>query len=346
MVDYHMTASSRLSKSDRAVHRVVMLAYDDAQILDITGPLEVFSRASRWLVDQGHRKRPAYTVEVVASVSGPLRTSSGIDLVARRAYREVRSADTLLVTGGIGFAEAARDSELLSWIQRMGRRVRRIGSICTGALVLAAAGVLKGRPATTHWAYCDLLSRAEPTADVHPDAIYVRSDNVYTSAGVTTGMDMALAMVEEDFGRQAAIGVAQQLVMFLMRPGGQSQFSRLLKAQARAGGRLEALALWIEEHLDADLTVPVLARRASMSPRNFARRFVEECGATPAVFVEQMRVEAARCQLQDTHKSIEEIARRCGFRNNQHLRRAFLRSLGVTPTDYRERFRSDVEPKG
>ncbi|MGH8121603.1 MAG: GlxA family transcriptional regulator, partial [Rudaea sp.] len=198
----------------------------------------------------------------------------------------------------------------------------------------------------THWAYCDQLGRAEPTADVRPDALYIRSDNVYTSAGVTAGMDMALAMVEDDFGRQAAISVAQQLVMFLKRPGGQSQFSRLLKAQSHAGGRLEAIALWIAGHLDADLTVPLLARRAAMSSRNFARRFVEECGATPAVFVEQMRVEAARCQLQDTRKPIEEIARRCGFRNEQRLRRAFLRSLGVAPADYRVRFRSDVEPKG
>jgi transcriptional regulator GlxA family with amidase domain len=322
----------------RPAHAVVMLAYDDAQILDVTGPLEVFSRTSRWLADEGHREQPAYTVEVVAMRKGPLRTSSGLELMVRRTLDDVHSADTLLITGGVGFAAASRNEPLLAHIRRLARTAKRVGSICNGAVVLAATGLLKGREATTHWAFCDELGAAEPTARVENDAIYVKSGKVYTSAGVTAGMDMTLAMVEEDWGRSVAIAVAQQLVMFLKRPGGQSQFSRLLAAQAHEGGRFEELLTWIQEHPDADLDVASLAHRAHMSPRNFARRFRAECAVTPAVFVSGVRVEAARRLLEDATLSLKDVARRSGFDDEQALRRNFRVSTGILPIDYRRRF--------
>jgi len=333
-----MPARTIVPIARQRLRRIAMVAYDQAQILDIAGPLEVFSRASRLLVEQGRARTPMYAVEILAHRAGPLQTSSGLELMVRRTLSQARSFDTLLVTGGVGFDAAARDQAMLAHIRRLARAARRVGSICNGSVVLAATGLLKGRAATTHWAYCDRLGATEPSARVDNDAIYVKDGNVYTSAGVTAGMDMALAMVEEDWGRALAIAVAQQLVMFLKRPGGQSQFSRLLAAQAREGGHFEELVTWIQEHPDAPLDVPSLARRAHMSARNFARRFSDECGATPAAFVANVRVEAARRLLEDAPVPLKDIARRCGFADEQSLRRNFRRSTGIQPADYRKRF--------
>lgn len=333
-----MPSRTIIPPARRRLQRIAMVAYEQAQILDITGPLEVFSRASRLLVEQGRTRTPAYEVEIVAQRTGPLRTSSGLELVVRRTLAEVRSVDTLLVTGGVGFDAASRDAAMLAQIRRLARAARRVGSICNGAVVLAATGLLKDRAATTHWAFCDRLGAAEPSARVEGDAIFVKDGNVYTSAGVTAGMDMALAMVEEDWGRSLAIGVAQQLVMFLKRPGGQSQFSRLLAAQARDGGPFEDLLTWIQQHPEAPLDVPSLARRTHMSARNFARRFRSECGVTPAAFVADVRVEAARRLLEDAPVPLKEVARRSGFGDEQTLRRNFRRSTGIQPADYRKRF--------
>jgi transcriptional regulator GlxA family with amidase domain len=315
-----------------------MVAYDQAQILDITGPLEVFSRASRLLIEQGRARTPMYEVEILANSTGPLRTSSGLELLVRRTISSAGPLDTLLVTGGVGFDAASRDKSMLAQIRRLARRARRVGSICNGAVVLAATGLLAGRAATTHWAYCDRLGATEPSARVNSNAIYVKDGNVYTSAGVTAGMDMALAMVEEDWGRALAIAVAQQLVMFLKRPGGQSQFSRLLAAQAHEGSNFEELVTWIQEHPGAELDVTTLSKRAHMSARTFARRFRSECGATPAAFVSNIRVEAARRLLEDASAPLKEIARRCGFNDEQSLRRNFRRVTGIHPADYRKRF--------
>ena len=322
-------------------HRVAMVAYEQAQILDITGPLEVFSRASRLLSEQGRTRVPAYAVEILAHDIGPLRTSSGLELMVRRTLSKARSVDTLLVTGGVGFDAASRDEPMLAQIRRLARGARRVGSICNGAVVLAATGLLKGRAATTHWAYSGRLEAAEPSARVDDDAIYVKDGNIYTSAGVTAGMDMALAMVEEDWGRAAAIAVAQQLVMFLKRPGGQSQFSRVLAVQAREGGQFDALVTWIQQHPDALLDVGALARRAHMSARNFARRFRAACGVTPAAFVADVRVEAARRLLEDAPVPLKEVARRSGFGDEQTLRRKFRAATGILPIDYRTRFGGD-----
>ena len=318
-------------------HRVVMLGYPQAQILDITGPIEVFARTARWLRDHRGIHPPAYEVELVAARRGRLETSGGLALIAMRRYADVRRADTLLVAGGIGYQEAIRDAALLEWIRRQSTKVGRLGSICTGALLLAAAGLLEGRAATTHWAYCDRLAQMAPRTRVEPDAIYVQSDSIYTSAGVTAGMDMALAMVEADWGKATALAVAQELVMYFKRPGGQSQFSRHLSAQLRDDvfGNLE---LWILDHLDDDLSVERLAERASMSTRHFARLFAQRLGTPPGTYVRRVRVEEARRRIESGGVRLKRVARQCGFADEQKLRRAFRQVLGVTPMEYRERF--------
>lgn len=318
-------------------HAVVMLGFPNAQILDIAGPLEVFARTSRWLIEHGMRRTPAYTVELVAAEAGPLKMSNGLSMLATRSYRAVDEFDTLLVTGGIGYEAVCHDHEACAWLRGVWSQARRAGSICTGALVLAAAGLIDGQRATTHWAYCGKLSELAPTCEVDPDAIYVRSGNIYTSAGVTTGIDMALALVEEDHGKSVALAVAQELVMFLRRPGGQAQFSRHLAAEAR-DDRFGQLELWILDHLDEDLAVPRLAEQCGMSERHFAREFAAEIGCTPGARVAELRVEAARRRLEQEPCSLKDVARQCGFGDEQSLRRAFRRALGVTPTEYREWF--------
>ncbi|MGH8185193.1 MAG: AraC family transcriptional regulator, partial [Steroidobacteraceae bacterium] len=214
------------SRRPNTPHRVAMLGFAQAQILDITGPLEVFARTSRWLLDHQDVRFGAYEIELVAPRAGPIDTSGGLQLLAARSFADMRPANTLLIAGGIGYQSVLKDRDLLNWIRRQASKVERIGSICTGALVLAAAGLLDGKTVTTHWAYCDRLAKLAPGARVERDAIYVQSDKLYTSAGVTSGMDMALAMVEADWGKACALAVAQELVMYLKRPGGQSQFSR------------------------------------------------------------------------------------------------------------------------
>lgn len=321
---------------DRA-HRVLMFAYPDAQILDITGPLEVFGRTGRWLRDQGLTPGLAYQIEMVAAEAGPLRTSSGLELVARRSCFDADPAhvDTFLITGGIGFDRALDDPRLLDWLRTTWRRAPRRGSICTGALVAARAGLLEG-PATTHWAYCDEL--AGSGIEVNADALFVKNGSVYTSAGVTAGMDMALAMVEEDWSQPVALAVAQELVLYLKRPGGQSQFSRLLASQMKESSRFEQLCLWIHENLKGDLSVPALAQRSNLSLRHFSRRFSEEVGLPPGEYVQQTRVEAARRKLETSALSIKEIASACGFSSVEQMRRLFQRRLRVSPATYRERF--------
>jgi transcriptional regulator GlxA family with amidase domain len=316
-----------------------MLVYPQAQILDITGPLEIFARTTRWLQDHRGVRTRAYEVEMVAPRPGAIETSGGLRLLVERGYRDMGRADTLLIAGGIGYEAMLGDAELLDWIRTQSRRVSRLGSICTGALVLAAAGLLDGKPATTHWAYCTRLARLAPAARVEQDSIYVRSGTLYTSAGVTTGMDMALAMVEQDWGKATALAVAQELVMYLKRPGGQSQFSRHLEAQQR-DDRFGSLELWMVEHLDADLSVERLAARANLSPRHFAREFAAHMGATPAAFVARIRLEHARRRIEEGAERLKDVARTCGFGDEQRLRRAFRRALGVTPQEYRARFAS------
>ncbi len=323
-------------------HKVVCLAYSDVQVLDVTGPLEVFGRASRWLSDQRRGAGPAYALEVVAEQAGPVLTSSpGIVLQAERSWRHVASADTLLIAGGKGWEHAAADPELRTWLRKLQAQGTRIASVCTGALILAKAGLLDGQRATTHWDYCDQLGQLAANCAVDADAIYLQiSNKLYTSAGVTSGMDMALGLLEIDHDAGVALAVAQELVMFVKRPGGQSQFSRTLAVQAHDDDRLAALQSWMLDNVEADLSVPALAARVNMSPRNFARRFGQACGVSPARYVEQLRCEAARRRLEESDLPLARIAQQVGLGSAETLRRLFQRTLSMSPQEYRRRFSS------
>ncbi|NNE05225.1 MAG: GlxA family transcriptional regulator [Xanthomonadales bacterium] len=323
-------------------HRVTMLAFPDGQMLDVVGPLEVFSRAARWLRDEGYTRDLAYRVEVVAEKPGPVRMSSGLEIIAARSFEDVRLSDTLMVSGGIGYPAVCDNPFLLQWLRKQKPRVERLASICNGALILGKAGLLDGLTATTHWEYCDELSAISPDVTVDRDALFVRQGNLYTSAGVTAGMDLALALVEEDWGRKVALAVAQELVLFIKRPGGQSQFSSFIQAQALESDRFRDLQLWILSHLESDLSVQALADRVAMSPRNFARAFLCETGETPGRYVRRMRIEAARRELEESQRSVEQIAQRCGFGSPETMRRGFVEHLRVSPSDYRARFQSDL----
>ncbi len=318
-----------------AERRVVVLAFDGVQSLDVTGPVEVFDVAAR------HRVTPSYRVEVVAPTAAPVTTTSGISINPARALADGRDAvDTFVVAGGEGVHERLKDADLVAQVRRVARRSRRVASVCSGAFLLAEAGLLDGRQVTTHWGRCRQLAREYPSLRVQPDPIFVCDGNFYTSAGVTAGIDLCLALVEADHGRDLALSVARQLVVFLKRPGGQAQFSSHLSTQVADRDALADVQSWIADHLEEDLAVPRLAARAAMSPRHFARVFRSETGVTPARFVEQARVEHARTRLEESSAGIEEIARACGFGTPETMRRAFLRSLWVGPSEYRQRFRA------
>ncbi len=324
-------------RDERTRKKVTMVIYPDVQVLDVTGPVEVFNVASRLLEADG--RSGGYSTELLAPVAGVVATSGGIRLVADRAMSSQRGPiDTLMVAGGIGSRTVCKDAALVGWVARASRRSRRVASICSGAAILAAAGLLDGRRATTHWAYADELARSHREIEVDPDPVYVRDGSIYTSAGVTSGMDLALAMVEEDFGRELALSVARWLVMFLKRPGGQSQFSAQLAAQEAEREPLREVQAWVLDNLSSRIAVEDMASRAGMSARNFARAFVREVGVTPARFVERARVEQARRRLEESRAGVEEIADDCGFGSAETMRRAFLRNVRVAPADYRSRF--------
>ena len=311
--------------------------FPDVQALDVTGPLEVFALANR--LSPG--PAPRYELSVLAAEAGAVSTSSGLSLLAGRGIRQATGpVDSLLIAGGQGTRAAMRDARLVSWIRRTAPRARRVASVCSGAFLLGEAGLLDGRRATTHWAVCEALQRRYPTARVEADPIFVRDGKVSTSAGVTAGMDLALELVEEDGGRDLALAVARWLVMFLRRPGGQSQFSVQLRVQVAERRGLRDLQSWIAEHLGDELSVSALAHRAHMSPRNFARAFRREIGATPAAYVEAQRVEAARRLLETADLSVAEVAAACGFGRVETMHRAFRRGVRVSPGQYRRHFRA------
>lgn len=314
---------------------MVIPIFRGVQSLDVTGPLEVFDGARR--LTGGH----AYRITVASFDGTPVRTSSHLTIAPERALRDLDTEiDTLLVPGGTPATVAGTFPDLVEWLGAAAHRARRVTSVCTGAFLLAEAGLLDDRRVTTHWSSCDLLAQTYPTVDVDPDPIFVRDGDVATSAGVTAGMDLALALVEDDLGRAAAAEIARWMVLFLRRPGGQSQFSAHLAAQLADRDELRELQAWMADHLDADLSVPSLARRAGMSERHFARRFAIETGVTPARWVDRLRVENARRRLEESDDTVELVARRCGFGTPETMRRAFLRILGSPPSDYRRRFRS------
>jgi transcriptional regulator GlxA family with amidase domain len=315
--------------------RVVIVAVPPVRTLDVFGPGEVFGDATRHLAGN-----PAYAVSIVSGGADHIVASEIVSPVhADCTYREFRGPiDTLLVAGGRGASEMRYDTDFLDWLRQQCGSARRFGSVCTGALVLAHAGLLDGRRATTHWNWCPQLAREYPRVTVDPDPIYVRDGNCYTSAGVTAGIDLSLALVEEDLGQPTALHVARMMIVFLRRPGGQSQFSATLAAQAAESRPLGDLLAWLPDNIRRDLSVTSLARRVAMSPRNFARLFHQEVGKSPAKHIEDIRLEAARRQLESTTRSVAQVASASGFANAERLRRAFVRRLGITPGQYRASF--------
>jgi transcriptional regulator GlxA family with amidase domain len=323
--------------------RIGLFVYPGVQALDLSGPLELFARATRILRDEG-RTHPGYSPIVIGTGEEPIAASSGFRFLADESFRSLRGqVDTLLVVGGLGVDAQLGQAAVLRWLRQMARRVRRIGSVCTGAFLLAEAGLLDGRAVTTHWSRAAELKRRYPQIRMEDDRIWVRDGNVYTSGGVSAGMDLALALIEEDLGADVALAVARAMVMYLRRPGDQSQYSAPLRLQAAATPSVRELVAWAAEHPANDLSVPALAGRAGKSPRHLTRIFRKELGVAPAEAVEQLRLEAARRALQQTPAGLEEVASRCGFGSAEVLRRAFLRALHVTPSAYRARFSARKE---
>jgi transcriptional regulator GlxA family with amidase domain len=319
---------------------IVIVVYPQVQSLDVTGPLEVFTGAQR-LIDHSGLSDRGYRVRIFSVDGTTLETSSGLTLTPHGALHEAPSSvDTLIVAGGHGCMQAADDAVLTHWIAHAARNARRTVSVCTGAFVLASAGLLEGRRATTHWASAEALARLHPAVNVDPEPIFLNDGPIWTSAGVTAGMDLALALVEDDLDRESALAVARHLVLFLRRPGGQSQFSATLVSQQPAREPLREAQLFAVENPNADLSVEAMADRAHMSPRHFARSFRAQVGVTPGRYVERVRIEAARRRLEDTSDSIGTIATACGFGTPETMRRVFLRTLTVGPAEYRGRFQS------
>ncbi|GGY36321.1 GlxA family transcriptional regulator [Streptomyces xanthochromogenes] len=311
---------------------VLVVLFDEVQSLDVTGPAEVFAAACRILGDPA-----AYQLRFASLDGAPVTSHSGLRLMADCALADAAPADILLVPGGDG--ASTPDPRLVNWLRAHGPRARRLVSVCTGSLLLAEAGLLDGRRATTHWALCARLAHRYPAVQVEPDPIFVRDGNVATSAGVTAGIDLSLALVEEDHGRDVALTIARTMVVFLRRPGNQAQFSAQLAAQTARREPLRELQQWIAEHPDDDLSVEALAQRASLSPRHFARAFHAETGTTPGRYVERVRLEYARRLLEETPDGIQEVSRAAGYGTPEAMRRAFVKTLGTAPAEYRRRFR-------
>jgi transcriptional regulator GlxA family with amidase domain len=319
------------------VRTVEVLAFPGVQLLDVTGPLQVFASANEHVAEAGGT--PPYLLRVVAKSGQGVTASAGLGIATQPLPRIGERLDTLLVAGGPGVETASSDPVLVDWLRRRANKARRVASVCTGAFLLAASGALDGRRAVTHWSYCADLARRFPAVRVESDPIFVRDGSVWTSAGVTAGIDLALALVEEDLGRTVALAVARYLVVFLKRPGGQAQFSEALSLQS-AEDEFGALHDWISRHLADDISLPKLASQAGMSERSFSRHYAEATGLTPARAVERLRVEAARRLLSESRLPVKRISQRCGFGSEETMRRSFLRVLAATPQDYRARFSS------
>jgi transcriptional regulator GlxA family with amidase domain len=319
---------------------IAFVLFDDALGLNIAGPAEVFGSANR--LSGGNI--PLYEFAYLSTTGGLVRTGAGMSIHTESiAAVDVQSLDTIIVVGGATVAEAMRDTALIDWIAHASAVVRRTCSVCTGAFLLAAARLLDGRRAVTHWASVDDLLAQFPEVDVQLDPIYVNDGNIWTSAGISAGIDLALTLVAADHDRRLSLAVARDLVVFLHRPGGQAQFSLALATQADTNSRstksqLDALHAWIVEHLDENLSVERLAARMKMTPRTFARKFVEAYGRTSTKLVEDLRFETARRHLEESRASIKQIASLCGFGDEERMRRVFIRRLRLPPADYRERF--------
>ncbi len=321
---------------------VDILAFPDVQLLDVAGPLQVFASVNELCASRGDPS--PYRPRVVAR-DREIMTSSGLGLTAFPLPDPDDPVDTVVVAGGYGVRAAILVPATVEWVRKRARRARRTASVCTGAFLLGEAGLLDGRRAVTHWTRCAELSQRYPTTRVETDAIFIADGPVWTSAGITAGIDLCLALVEQDLGSEVALAVARHLVMFLKRPGGQAQFSTTLALQT-ADAQFATLHTWMRDNLERNLTVGILAAQAGMSERNFSRRYLDATGTTPSRAVEHLRVEAARDLLLRTQWPAKRIAMRCGFGSDETLRRSFAKLLATTPQEYRSRFRSDFAAAG
>jgi transcriptional regulator GlxA family with amidase domain len=308
-----------------------VLVFPDFQLLDAAGPISVFEIAARYA-------RQSLLIKVLAASPGPVRSSSGVELLAR-GFKAAGAISTLIVAGGDGVDAAATCTKTLAFVRAVAKRGVRIASVCSGAYMLAEAGLLDGRRATTHWGRTRHFLAAFPRVKWEPDRIFVRDGNIWSSAGITAGIDLALAMATEDYGEEIAQKTARQLVLYHRRSGGQSQFSSLLELKAPSG-RFGALLSWAREHLDAPLTVEDLAEQAGMSSRHFTRAFIAETGTTPSKAVERLRIEVARQRVQSSGEAIERVAELTGFRDPERMRRAFIRAFGQPPQSLRRAARA------
>lgn len=326
-----------------ATKHIVIIVPPMTSILDIAGPLDVFTKTIDYIRDYVAADQVSYTMHVVSvSQTKTVQTSSGLPVVCEGDLSSVNyDVDTVLIAGkGAPEPDSVELQPLVNWLRLNAGKIRRICSICAGAYMLAEAGLLEGRRATTHWRNCDAMAKRYPQVVIEKDPIYVQDGNIYTSAGISTGMDLSLALVEEDFGRDVAVNIARILVLYLKRPGNQSQFSNILMHQKVDYEPIRLIQEWVLDHLEEDLTVEILAEKSMMSPRNFARVFLKETGITPAKYIEKVRLETARRRLEESHLTIDEISGECGIGNADGLRRLFLRHMKTTPSDYRKNFAS------
>lgn len=325
---------------------IVMLAFPGAEVIDIAGPLDILCVAPCVRAEEFDLSKRGESV-IVSQSGGPITTEpSGITIHTESlTFVEGKKVDTLIIPGAYHMDHLIAQSELVDWVRTIAASARRVVSVCTGAFLLAEAGVLKGKSATTHWLRVDEFSQRYPDTHVEADSIYVNDGNVYTSAGITSGMDLALHLVETDWGADVALTIARNWLLYVKRPGGQSQFSALLPRKATEKVSISELQAWIMNNLSADLSVAALAEKLNMSPRHFARVFQNETGVTPAKFVETVRIEAARRWLEESNRSIELIADECGMGDSERLRRSFIRRLGVNPSDYRRRFERNANER-
>ena len=334
-----MTAP-RPQRPAQSSRRVVMGVFPGVQVLDVMGPMEIFGTATHILAERRPDDPAPYALTLAAPSRGELLSSSGLRIVADATFDDAHGPiDTLMVAGGVALPAPEQVKVMAQWLREAAPRARRVVGICTGAFFLAEAGLLDARRATTHWGACRNLGAQYPSTRVDPEPIFVKDGNVYTSAGVTAGMDLTLALVEEDLGREVALAVARRLVMFLIRPANQAQFSASLAGQASDRPRVREIQHWIVDHVRGALSVEALARRAAMSSRQFTRVFTDEVGMTPARYVERVRVDAARRALEQSALGLEEVAARCGFGSADVMRRAFTRLLQVSPAEYQRRVR-------
>ena len=320
------------------IRSIGIVAFPGAEVLNITGPHEVFTFANMVLQKEGVSQEAVYPITVMAEKSGPVSTLSGLQIIADQSFSQInKDYDTLLIPGGDPEASLA-NTQVVELIKDMAPRVRRLASVCTGAFLLAESGLLDGCSATTHWNHCSEFAEKYPQVNLEPDRIFIKEGNILTSGGITSGIDLALAMVEEDWGQKLALAVAQFLVVYLKRPGGQSQFSSYLTREKSKHRGIRDLQSWILQNPEEDLRIDTLAARMTMSSRNFSRLFLSETSMTPAKYVEMVRIDAARNLLELTNFSIDTIADSSGFKDSENMRRAFLRQLNVNPRNYRKRF--------